>query len=204
METLHTSPKGLAKATAGAAIAAAAVLTLFVFPAEAGIDPTGVGGALGLTRMSGETDAEPEAPAAGNQAAAATAPAAAPAESAIPDRAAIEKQAALRSDEMELTLAPHEGAEIKAHMQAGDHFVFRWESVGGPLKVDMHGERANAGDDEFSSYWEERELAAAQGSFTAPFTGTHGWYWRNKSDVPVKVKVRTTGFYRDLFRPQES
>src|SRR5690349_7009973 len=127
METLHMSPKGLAQATAGAAIAAAAVLTLFVMPAEAGIDPTGVGGALGLTRMSGEADAEPAAPAA--DARADSAPAAAAADLAVPDRAAIEQKAALRSDEMELALAPHEGAEIKAHMQAGDHFVFRWESV---------------------------------------------------------------------------
>jgi len=194
METLHTSPRGLAKASAAAAVAAAAVLTLFVLPAEAGIDPTGVGGALGLTRMS---EAAP-APAANAPEAA---PEAAPAAAAVPDRTSIEKKAALRSDEMEITLAPDEGAEIKAHMQAGDHFVFRWESSGGPVKVDMHGERPAAGEDEFSSYWEERELNSAQGSFTAPFTGTHGWYWRNRGEAPVKVKVRTTGFYQDLFRP---
>src|SRR3712207_4247525 len=83
--------------------------------------------------------------------------------------------------------------------------LFRsWESTGGPVKVDMHGERPTAGEDEFSSYWEERELSSAQGSFTAPFTGTHGWYWRNKGETPVRVKVRTTGFYQDLFRPEAS
>jgi hypothetical protein len=192
METLHVSAKGLAKASAGAAIAAAFVLTLFVLPAEAGIDPTGVGGALGLTRMSEASAAEPVK---------AQAAAAAATSFAIPGRASIEKKAALRSDEMEIRLPPHQGAEVKAHMQAGDHFVFRWESVGGPVKVDMHGEPPNAGDDEFTTYWKEPQLSSAQGSFTAPFAGIHGWYWRNKGETPVTVKVRTTGFYQDLFRP---
>jgi hypothetical protein len=193
METLHVSPRGLAKATGGAALAAALVLTLFVLPAEAGIDPTGVGSLIGLTGMSKAAAAEP----------ARLAPAATPeAAFAMPDRASIEKRTALRSDEMEIRLPPHQGAEVKAHMQAGDHLIFRWESSGGPVKVDMHGESPDAGEDEFTSYWEERQLSSAQGSFTAPFTGRHGWYWRNKGEKPVTVKLRTSGFYQDLFRPR--
>jgi hypothetical protein len=193
METLHVSPQGLAKASAGAAAAAAIVLALFVLPAETGIDVTGIGSAIGLTRMG-------EAAAAAPSRAVPAAPAATAA-MIVPDRASIEKKAALRSDEMEIELPPHQGAEVKAHMQAGDHFVFRWESSGGPVKVDMHGEPPNAGDDEFTSYWEERQLSSAQGSFTAPFAGNHGWYWRNKGETPITVKLRTTGFYKDLFRP---
>ena len=195
MEVQQTSVQTLAKAGAGAAIVAAAVLTLFVLPAEAGIDPTGVGSALGLTRMSESGDeSENAAPAADTTAA----PAAAP--GAVPDKDSIVKTSPLRSDEMTLTLAPDEGAEIKAHMKAGDHFVFRWEAKGGPVKLDMHGERPNS--DEFSSYWEESGLTEGQGSFTAPFAGTHGWYWRNRGETPVTVKVRTSGFYQDLFRPE--
>lgn len=194
MEIQQTSLQTLAKAGAGAAIAAAAVLTLFVLPAEAGIDPTGVGSALGLTRISeGDGGSKSAAPAA--QSAAVPANAAA----GVPDKAAIVKTGSLRSDEMTITLAPDEGAEIKAHMNAGDHFVFRWEAEGGPVKLDMHGERPNS--DEFSSYWEESGLTEGQGSFTAPFAGTHGWYWRNKGESPVTVKVKTSGFYKDLFRP---
>ena len=198
METLHTSPRTLAKASVGAAVAAALVLTLFVLPAEAGIDPTGVGTSLGLARMSASSE-EPEA---ASPAAAPDAPATPGARAAgLPDRSTIEQTAALRSDEMEIVLAPHSGAEVKAHMNAGDHFVFAWETKGGPVKVDMHGERTNAAEGEFTSYWEERALAKAQGSLTAPFAGTHGWYWRNKGETPIKVTVRTTGFYKDLFRP---
>jgi hypothetical protein len=185
------SPATLAKATGGAAIAAVAILTLFVLPAEYGIDPTGVGGALGLTGM---VAAKPDAPQA-----AATPVATA---QALPTGASIARTGTLRQDSMTITLEPHSGQEVKAHMQAGDSFVFGWSTTGGPVKVDMHGEKPDAAEGEFTSYWEEREQTSAQGNFTAPFAGTHGWYWRNKGDTPVTVTVKTTGFYKDLFQPK--
>lgn len=59
--------RALALATLGAVGIAALVLVLFVLPAEYGIDPTGVGALVGLTKLDGaETSADPsgEAPAA--------------------------------------------------------------------------------------------------------------------------------------------
>ena len=196
-QTLHSPPRTLAKAAGGAVVAAALVLTLFVLPAEANIDPSGVGAALGLTRMAAEPSTAPI------DVGKAAAKSASPANVAVPDKAAIAKTAALRSDSLTITLEPHSGAEVKAHMKTGDHFVFRWEANGGPVKLDMHGEPVNAAEDEFTSYWEETGLTQGQGSFTAPFDGSHGWYWRNKGDSPVTVTVKTTGFYKDLYRPAE-
>lgn len=198
MHVPHTTPRALAKATAGALIGAIIVLILFVLPVEAAIDPTGVGTALGLTRQMEEPEDEPAAKPAAAVAQASGAP------SAVPDKASIETTTPWRSDEMTITLAPHSGTEVKAHMKAGDRFVFRWESKGGPVKVDMHGERLDAKADEFTTYWEEKELSSAQGSLTAPFDGKHGWYWRNRGETPVTVTVRTSGFYKDLFRPEPS
>jgi hypothetical protein len=40
----------------------------------------------------------------------------------------------------------------------------------------------------------------AQGSFIAPFDGTHGWYWRNRGDQPVTVKLKVSGFYEKIFK----
>ncbi len=125
-----------------------------------------------------------------------------PAAPAVPDKAAIARKGTWREDEMTIELAPHSGKEIKAHMGAGDSYVFEWSAKGGPVKLDMHGERANAAEGEFTSYWEERELTGGKGVFTAPFAGTHGWYWRNKGETPVSVTVRVTGFHKDLFEPQ--
>ncbi len=187
---IKPSPATLAKATGGAVIAAAAILTLFVLPAEYGIDPTGVGTSMGLNAMlTGKAEAMPVAKAA-------------PTASAIPTKASIAKSAPWRQDEMTITLEPHSGQEVKAHMTKGDSFIFQWASTGGPVKAEMHGEKVDAAEGEFTDYWNELELTGGQGDFTAPFDGTHGWYFRNKGDTPVTVSIKTVGFYKDLFRPQ--
>jgi len=185
-------PRTLARASIAAVGAGAAILVLFVLPAEYGIDPTGIGGAVGLTRMAGgENAVEPvETPPS----------AATPPDYAVPaqTQTSIEKATAYRSDEKMVTLAPHTGIEIKARMRAGDTFNFHWTSTG-PVRADMHGEPTGGKEDEFTDYWKQKDVTTSQGSFTAPFAGTHGWYWKNREDVPVTIKVRTDGFYESLF-----
>src|SRR3546814_17067611 len=85
---------------------------------------------------------------------------------------------------MSLTLAPGKGAEIKAHMNQGDTFVFHW-TADAAVAVDMHGERVDAAKDEYTSYWIEREQSEASGTFTAPFDGSHGGYWLNRDRKSV-------------------
>ncbi|MDP1923655.1 MAG: hypothetical protein Q8K57_02600 [Thiobacillus sp.] len=198
----HPTLPQLIKATGVALVAAAAILITTVLPAEHGIDPTGIGKALGLTTLSsssGEAAAAlvPVASAAmlpSNTAALAPivqTPAATVAKSEVP----------FRSDEMMLTLQPDEGAEIKASMRKGEQFMFAWAAEGGKVNFDMHGERPNAGD-KFTSYWKAKQHTRAQGIFVAPFDGTHGWYWRNRGDQPVTVKVNVSGFYEKLYRPK--
>lgn len=188
----RADPRTLGRAALAATVAGAAILTLFVLPAEYGIDPTGVGTALGLTRMAEGGEAAEEAPTA--------APTAAAPAVAVPPQtqASIAKATAMRSDERTITLAPHTGIELKARMQAGDAFVFRWTATG-PLRADMHGEPNGGKEDEFTDYWKQKDIASQQGSFTAPFAGTHGWYWKNREDVPVTIKVRLDGFYASVF-----
>jgi hypothetical protein len=190
----QASPGALARATLGAAAAATAILTLVVLPAEWGIDPTGVGTALGLSRMAAGAGAdEADMPA--------TRPAA-PSATSIPPQVKdnIAAKTAWRTDERTLTLPPHSGIEVKAHMAKGDHLIFRWTSTA-PIRMDMHGEPKGGKAGEFSTYWKQKNLTEAQGSFTAPFEGTHGWYWRNGGDTPVVITLNSAGFYKDLFEP---
>ena len=188
---VHTAPGGhhhsaslrtLGVASAIAFVVALLILVLFVLPAERGIDPTGIGAKLGLTQMRGTA-----APTAG----AVVAP---------QSKLEIAKAAPMRSDDMTIVVKPHTGVEVKAQMRTGDHFIFRWEATG-PVKMDMHGERPNAGE-EFTRYWMEADLTGGQGAFTAPFDGRHGWFWRNRSDRDVTIKVHTAGFYETLFQPK--
>lgn len=182
--SIHATTPQLLKAT-GIAIAAAAVLLVTaVLPAEYGIDPIGVGGALGLTALSGHS--EPDAQVEPAQAAG--------------DTHVVRQTTAYHDGEMSLTLQPDEGAEIKAAMKGGDVFVFAWTATG-PVNFDMHGEATDAKADEFTSYWKDRGQSSGNGSFTAPFNGNHGWYWRNRGTEPVTVTVKVSGYFEKLFLP---
>lgn len=161
-----------------AIVIAAAVLLLFVLPAEYGIDPTGIGARMGLTSL--------------NQAAE---------ETPVVETSEVRRQAAAyRENDLTVPLMPGSGAEIKAHMKAGDRFVFYWETGGSAVHFDMHGERPDA-NGKFTSYWLEDARSSAGGSFTAPFDGSHGWYWENRSGEVVNVKLKISGYYQDVFMP---
>lgn len=203
----------LLKATAGAIAAAGVILLTAVLPAEYGIDPTGIGKQLGLLALSSTAEAAP-APVAvvaasqpastvanGTDAMAALAAAVfgkQPGQT-FDARAVSLSDAVERTDTMTVTLAPGKGAELKAMVEAGQGFVFHW-TASADVAVDMHGERPDV-KDEYTSY----SIAAAQrkgaGTFTAPFAGQHGWYWRNLGKEPVTVELRVTGFQSKLFRP---
>ncbi len=179
----------LVRATLLAAAIAALLLVLVVLPAEYGIDPTGVGRATGLYR----------APAAE----AAPLPDSASSADGAPGTSAgslFKSPAPFRSDEMSITLEPGEGAEIKAEMHAGERLVFSWTAAGGGVDVDMHGEAVDkVGGDR--SYWTGEFQTSGHGALEAPMAGNHGWFWQNLNDGPVTVTVKTSGFYRRLFRP---
>jgi hypothetical protein len=169
----------LVRATALAALAAAALLVTVILPAEYSIDPTGVGQRLGLLRPTSSITAELV-----TAAAAAT---------------VTSEPSPFRSDEMSVTLAWGEGAEIKAEMARGQHIAFSWTSKGGAVSFDMHGERHRESD--ATSYAKGEDSNGANGTFQAPFDGLHGWYWENLNDEAVTITLRTSGFYTRLVRP---
>lgn len=201
------STRRLLMATALAIAVAGVILVTAVLPAEYGIDPTGIGGRLGLDVLA-RTGEAGELPAAATDAIEVETATEAEAEldavgqPAKPvDAGPVSKRAvAYRSDTMSVVLPPGKGAEIKAVMKSGDGMVFRW-SADGDVAVDMHGERTGAAKDEYTSYWIERSQRQASGTFTAPFDGSHGWYWLNGSEDAVTVRVEVTGFQEKLYRP---
>ena len=193
------STRRLLKATAIAIAVAGVILVTTVLPAEYGIDPTGVGSRLGLDVLASTAEAAEMPPAANATAAAeldAVGQPAKPVEASVVNK----RDGKYRSETLSLTLAPGKGAEIKAAMKTGDGMVFHW-SASGDVAVDMHGERTGAAKDEYTSYWIEKVQRQASGSFTAPFDGSHGWYWLNRSSEPVTVQVEVSGFQEKLYRP---
>jgi hypothetical protein len=204
------SARRLSIATGIAAAVAAIVLVTVVLPAEYGIDPTGIGARLGLDALSAPPSEAPEtAPVPSNTVVEETPAAtiAAPALDAvgqpvkpIDERPVGKSHGAFRSDTLSATLPPGKGAEIKMDLQAGEGVVFRW-SASAPVAFDLHGERHDAADGEYTSFWIEAGKREASGTFTAPFEGRHGWYWLNRSAAPIEVTVEVSGFQEKLFIP---
>ena len=170
------------------ALAAAGVVTvLVVLPAERGIDPTGFGRLTGLTAMAAPQQAKLDATASA-QAAAVTHAAKVP----------------FRSDVLEIKLAaggsgPGSEIERKVWMEPGQAFVYAWDADG-EVYSDFHRETLPKPKLEVMTYRVEDPLAggaakAANGSFTAPMAGFHGWFFRNMEGRPVTIRVRLAGFY---------
>lgn len=186
----------LIRATVAAAAVSIVLLITTVLPAEYGIDPTGLGKAMGLNALH-------QAHAPQIQTAQAAQPQTSEPANLLSDIDAplTKARTAPRTDKMSITLLPGKGAEIKSLMDTGDSFIFNWNAEGGFVYFDMHGEAPNAGNDEFSSYWTGQNQTQASGNFTAPFKGTHGWYWQNTGNTPVTITLTTHGFYGDLYMP---
>ncbi|MCG8415035.1 MAG: hypothetical protein MI746_12520 [Pseudomonadales bacterium] len=166
-----TTPS-LLKSLAAALVLAIVLFVTTVLPAEFGIDPTGIGAALGLTELAA-TDAAPE-------------PILRPGSGDI----------AFRQDENEIVVPAKSGLEFKFFLEEHATLNFSWTSTA-PLYFDMHGEP----EGDTSGYFESYGAATAdsfKGTVTLPFAGSHGWYWQNEHSSDVVVSLQTMGNYEVL------
>ncbi len=190
---------------------AVVVLVAFVLPSEYGVDPTGVGTALGLTRMGqikgqlaaeaeaeAETVAEAEAPMGVAVAPAEAHEAPAAVDSPVSPSAATptEDEEGAWRDETVVEIAPDEAAEFKLLMKADEHADYAWTTDGGGLNFNAHGH----GGGQSITYSKGRGAKDDAGTLSAPFDGHHGWFWRNRTQDTVSLTLRTRGQYSELKR----
>jgi hypothetical protein len=83
--------------------------------------------------------------------------------------------------------------EYKYRLEKGASMLYSWTATSEVI-LDMHGDRDEAPANSSESF-EKRNRRQANGMFTAPFSGIHGWYWENPGGEAVKVKLTTSGFY---------
>lgn len=193
------STKQLLRSTLIAAVVAGAILVTAVLPGEYGVDPTGTGRILGLTQM-GEIKQQlaAEAEAAAPVVAGAAPAAATEAADAVSDTASQTSIAADRwREEVTLTLAPGEAAEIKLVMRSGETANYAWTAKSGALNSDLHGDGKGGLE---TSYRKGRAETTNSGYLTAAFDGSHGWFWRNRGDAPVELVLKVRGEYSQLKR----
>lgn len=209
------SASQLLRSTLIAAATAIALLITVVLPAEYAIDPTGIGRVLGLTEMGEikeQLATEAAQDAASDNASAETIALVVPSENVAllvepPQTAMVAEQAPalveeaapstpLWKDEISITLSPGQGAEVKLTMSEGATASFSWESNGGPVNYDTHGD----GGGRSISYEKGRGVDSDSGELTAAFKGNHGWFFRNRNSADVTVVLRTDGEYGQMKR----
>jgi hypothetical protein len=193
----------LFKSTIIAIVSAIAILVAVVLPSEYGIDPTGAGRLLGLTEMGEiKTQLAEEAEQDRIRDEQNAAPAVPQQGSSLLDRIMSEFLVSTahaqetRSDEISITLAPGEGAEVKLVMLKGAQANYAWTANGAVVNFDTHGD----GGGENISYEKGRGVAEDEGVLEAAFDGNHGWFWRNRTSAPVTVTLKTSGAYSDIKR----
>jgi hypothetical protein len=176
------STSAILKATVIALAVALLILFVAVLPAEYGIDPLRTGKALGLIGLAKATATDT-----------ATAGRATPVQTGI----YTAQPNIYKVDSEDLALGPGEGVEIKYHMQKGAGMVYGWKATGN-VQFEFHGEPdQKPRPDYFESYELDNKVGQdhSYGSFTAPTTGIHGWFWENKGKKEVMIHLTTAGFY---------
>jgi hypothetical protein len=195
------STEKLIQSTILAAGIAGVLLVTVVMPAEYGIDPTGIGNIIGLKKMGeirvslAKEAAADQANNAGtntkvNQSKANTAVASTPQPTEI--------GATTLNHEMQVTLAPDEGAEIKLEMSQGKKVQYAWSTDGGKANFDVHADSEELGID-YHQY-SKGSSQSEQGTIEAAFNGSHGWFWRNRTSNPITIRLKTEGEYTDIKR----
>jgi hypothetical protein len=101
------------------------------------------------------------------------------------------------ADQVSVVIPANDGKEYKVFMAIDTTLSYTWQTDGGALFYDFHGEPEGDTTGYFKSY-EKNTSEQASGDMTTVFAGTHGWYWQNTTSSPVTITLKVRGDYRLL------
>ncbi len=185
-------------------LAAAVLLVTLVLPAEYGIDPTGIGKALGLTALKATAPAPAQTVVmqdviGGNEGLTTVQLGDGRDPVPLPNPAVNQDEPqAPHTETLKIQLGVDEKTEVKAKLSKGKMILYSWSVEGGKVYVDFHGHDPSLGDKFWVRYEEADGITGRNGSLVAPFKGEHGWYWLNVSDKPVMITLTVTGYQDKL------
>ena len=107
--------------------------------------------------------------------------------------AVIDQTMPLAADRVQFELAPFESVEYKYRIEQGGSVVYSWAADADVL-FDFHAEPDGAEAGYAESFAQGRGQSG-NGSYTAPFSGIHGWFWENRGARTVVVDLVTSGFF---------
>ena len=199
------STQKLIKSTLSAAVVAAILLITTVLPAEYGIDPTGIGQAIGLKKM-GEIKVSLKEEALADKAKAAqiidqdqTLQNQEKGGESISQEATLsQSENPMQQETIRVTLKPNQGAEVNTKMSRGQTLTYKWSTDSGRANFDVHGDSKKLNIDYFT--YEKGSEQTKEGKITAAFDGSHGWFWRNRTSQTLTVALQVSGEFSSLKR----
>ena len=114
-----------------------------------------------------------------------------------------ESQQTQWKDSITITIPARGGKEYKFQIVKGALLEYSWKTDSKKLYYDFHGEPKGDKTGYFESF-KTGTNSQSRGSATAPFEGTIGWYWENKSPMPVNVTLQTRGSYQIVAAKKDS
>ncbi len=175
-------PSLLKSSLVALAIAAVLLITI-VLPAEYNIDLTGAGEKLGLTVFSSQETGKTQL--TGDETV----------------HSNLTQSNSTQSNTFSIVVPPNRGVEFKFAMQKFKKMSYEWQASSNSVNTeinalyfDLHGEP----EGDTTGYYESYAITTSnemKGSFTTPFTGSHGLYWKNKTDTQITVTLSVTGEY---------
>jgi hypothetical protein len=195
------SSKQLIKATVVALLIAIILLVTVILPAEYGVDPTGVGETLGLTKMgeikkqlAGEAKQEVQQTTIGKTKLVTKSVATDIEDELVVKASSVE---VMVTESRSIQLKPGEAAEIKLSMKKGAVVTYEWSVNTGHVNYDIHGDGVGI---KYFGYGKGKAKKEDKGELKAAFDGKHGWFWRNRSNQTVTVTLSVFGDYNEIHR----
>lgn len=106
-------------------------------------------------------------------------------------------------DSINITIPARGDKEYKLYLEKGATLEYTWNTGNAKLFFDFHGEPIGDTSGYFKSFQKNTE-SQSNGSLTTSFAGTHGWYWKNNSPVPVTITLKVKGEYQRLDLKKET
>lgn len=104
-----------------------------------------------------------------------------------------------QNDTINVTVPAGKGIEYKFKALKYGNIKYEWSTTNDAIVyIDFHGEVKQENPPE-NVFYESYTLAYSNnmaGTFTAPFEGKHGWYFRNNNKEDITIAIRLKGQYK--------
>ena len=201
--------KQLVKSVIIAIVIGGLVLVTAVLPAEYNIDPLGTGKLFGFSSLYVEPPTTTEIKVANSEtpsprktlkiAKLGSPPSVSkPAEANNPPP---EEQLPVRADTITVVIPARKGIEYKFKALKYASIKYDWKTTNNKeVYIDFHGEvqQENPPENVFYESYILAYSANMAGTFTTPFKGRHGWYFRNETQTDIQITLHLDGQYELL------